>query len=283
MLTPRFAPTNLHTVRKITCGGTTPDFPHVTRWKGYIMKRRSSWFIPVLALGGLLSVGAERAMAQFANGNFETGSFSSWGLTTPSNPTTVVTTAPTGSFAAFSNGTNQAVLVAGTATPDQLASQLTAGNSLGYTFSSTDFGTQFGQTVGDGQVIFQQFSGTGPVSFQFGWDNAEGLGQTTFNDGVLVFLDGTWTVLRRAATAASDTAYNTFTSPSLSSGNHFIAVGVFNVTDTSVDSRLMLDNFSISAAGVPEPSTLVLLGGLAVGLAAYRPVVRRFKGRRSAK
>lgn len=240
------------------------------------MKHRSSWLVPVLAVCGLLSVGADRAFAQVVNGNFETGTLSGFGVVTGS--TAGVTTTPGGSFAGYSNGTNQAILTAGIAPFGTIATQLTAGNSLGYTFTTTNF-TNLTQSTGstqDGSVIFQQFTGSGPLTFIFGFDNQEGVG-SGFHDVLFTFVDGTFTVLRDANNNPTDTAYSTFTSPSLPSGSHFVVVGVLNGGDNAVSSRGIFDNFSISGASVPEPTTVVLLAGVALGAVAYRPIKRRIK------
>src|SRR5262249_16176702 len=113
--------------------------------------------------------------------------------------------------------------------------------------------------------------GENRVRFNYGWDSAEGTGDSFHTDAMFVYLDGTFTVLRNNS-QLDDSSYQTFTSPVLAPGQHFIAVGVMNGGDGSVDSSAIFDNFSV---GVPEPSTLAL-GSIAL-LGLYRPMRRQIK------
>jgi len=234
------------------------------------------WVVPVIALSGLLSLGTNRAMAQFTNGNFETGDFTGWTVVTGSQAT--VTNAPGSPFDVYATTFN-ALLTNGTATSSTIASEMTNGNTLGLTITTAQLDALTApDPVGDGAVIFQTFTGSGTLTFNFGFANAEGTGGG-FHDALFVYLDGTFTKLRDADVDEDDTAYATFTVNGLASGTHFIAVGAVNAGDGLVDSQGIFDNFSISGSSVPEPSAFLLLGGLAVAAVGYRPIKSRLKRR----
>jgi hypothetical protein len=240
------------------------------------MKFRSTWLTPLLALCGVLSIGVDRASAQFVNGNFETSSLSGWGVVTGSQA--VVSTDPPSvgnGTIEVNNGTNQAVLSAGTASSATIAAELTAGNSLGFTYTAAQFDALTSpRLVGDGAVIFQQVTTTGgTLSFEWAFGNSEGVGGT-FQDTLFAIVDNTFFDLRDANVDASDTAYQTF-NLSVSAGSHFVVVGVLNAGDSVADSQGAFDNFTVPAA-VPEPTTWVLMASLAVA-GLYRPASRRVK------
>jgi hypothetical protein len=242
------------------------------------MKFRSTWLTPLLALCGVLSVGVDRASAQFVNGNFETSSLTGWGVVTGSGAV-VSTDPPTVGDGTLlvNNGTNQAVLSAGTASAATIAAELTAGNSLGFTYSAAQFDALTSpESVGDGAVIFQQINTTGGnLSFQFAFGNAEGTG-FGFTDTLFAIVDNTFFDLRDANVDPSDSAYQTF-NLNVSAGSHFVVIGVLNSVDNAVDSQGAFDNFTVPAA-VPEPTTWALLTGLSIA-GLYRPVSRRIKAR----
>jgi hypothetical protein len=215
----------------------------------------------------------DRAAAQIINGNFETGNFNGWGVVTLSNA--VVTTAPGGTVA--SNGTNQAVLTLGiVADIFSISNELTAGNTLGYTFTPANWHALTApQGCFEGSVAFQQFtSSAGTLSFNFAFENNEDPSDP-YHDTLFFYLDGTFYDLRDANVDPTDTIYASF-STSISNGQHFAVFGVLNPVDNLWNSRGVFDNFFAPAASVPEPTTWALLGATVMaGLVALSRWRRR--------
>src|SRR5262245_33264513 len=121
------------------------------RSEGTMRPASFRFLLVVLAALGFVN----RAAAQIINGNFESGTFNGWGVVTLSNA--VVTNAPGGTVA--SNGTNQAVVTLGiVADIFSISSQLTASNTLGYTFQPSNWHALTApQGCFEGSVVFQQF------------------------------------------------------------------------------------------------------------------------------
>ena len=74
----------------------------------------------------------------------------------------------------------------------------------------------------------------------------------------------------------SETGFQTFSCTIQTAGTYTLGVGAVNVGDTSVEFGLLVDNFVLTSAAVPEPSSLFLSGIGALGLL----VIHAWKNRR---
>jgi plastocyanin len=215
-----------------------------------------------------LAVATASAQANFINGNFETGTFAGW---TTTGITGVVGTfsnvpPPGGAFQGAAQ-TNGGVAVAGLETFFGLAP--------GSIAASTGVGTP---TNGSGfqQTITIQ---TGDrLTFSWEFVTNEGFGDPTFNDAAFVVIANTSTGLANTFSlvgfngALNTTGPQSFEFVFPTEGTYNVGVGVVNKGDTTFNSFILADNFTIST---PVPPT-AYMGLVAAGFAGLGYGRRRF-------
>jgi len=168
-----------------------------------------------------------------------------------------------------------------------LASAANAGSITNGDFETGDFTgwTTFGDTSFDGVDPFAAQSG-GFGAF-FGSDGASGISQmVNLNDGAYVVsfmlslqdsatpnnFSWTWNGVAQAPSFTDTTAfgYQLFTAKVMSSGGSSTIAFTFN----NPQSFWLLDNVDVTAAPVPEPSSVALLGAGGLFLLARRRRLR---------
>jgi hypothetical protein len=202
--------------------------------------------------------------ADFVNGGFETGDFSSWAT---SGDASVV-----GSVGSISppEGTKQARMTNGPGSSSAADLETFLGLSSG-TLSGLGNGT-----ATEGSAIKQTVTADVGDTLTFRWNflTAESTPGDPYNDFAFVsIVPGSTSTLANTHSSFtttdapgfnSMTGYQTFTFTFTSSGSFTVGVGVVDVQDTSTNSGLLVDDFRLSP--VPEPSSLVLLSAGLVGL-----------------
>lgn len=219
---------------------------------------RSTWIL-TLALG-LICFLTGSAQAQFVNGSFETGDFTGW-------TTTGLTSTQTSAFGVTPpNGTFQALGTTNFSTPNATLESF-FGVSAG-AFGALNTHSSTSATEGSG--IQQTITATAGSTISFSWNHLtnELQNDPTFDDLSFVVINGTATLLADswATTVAGpsgyarQTGYQTFSFTVPTTGTYNVGVGVVDMNDTFVDSGLLVDNFVLTGTGVPEPTTVALVG-----------------------
>ena len=229
----------------------------------------------VVSLIGLSSFClANPSYAAIINGGFETDTFTGW--TTIGN--TSIKTAEFGSGPR--EGTYEALVTNSSGSISAPDLETFLGLELG---SLNDLGN--GITT-NGSAVKQTFTANAGDVLTFDWNflkKAEP--DPIFNDFGFVALNSLSTLaspLQSSLVPFADfeqqfdqqTEFQTFSLTIPNTGTYTLGLGVSNVTDTSGDSGLLVDNVSLKP--VPEPSSM--LGTLALGaLGAWSLLKRRYK------
>ena len=188
-----------------------------------------------------LLVNIEPPETELINGNFETGNFDSWDTT----GTTSIQTASFGSGP--TEGTFQALLSTGGAT----TSGANLESFLGLAAGSLD-GLGNGNAT-SGSAIRHTVEVSAGEQISFDWNFLTNEGTPGVNDFAFVSIAGTASELADTnsvfmlspADFNEETGFHTFTHTFGTAGTFTIGVGVTDVSDTVVDSGLLVDDFNI--------------------------------------
>jgi hypothetical protein len=214
-------------------------------------------YVSALLVGLVCHAHAGAQVAQFVNGDFETGDFTGWTVGLTSGGATaqqIVTSFDIDGPGPFTNS---------------LAAQFSAGRATGVT------------TGEHGVTLTQTLSLLGGVTYTFDFDWAATRTITTSNTqgGIFALMVDTTEITRQAAGATSSTTphYGHITGgfTPLTSGNYSIGVWILRPFTVPAPTTLFqtVDNFVLTSTPVPEPSSLVLLA--ASGLLIAKKRLRR--------
>ncbi len=202
------------------------------------------------------------ARAQIVNGGFETGDFTGWqtlGTTSTQNAGFGVIPAE-GNYQALI--TNESLL--GTGIPTAQVESF-----LGLTSGTLD--SLGNGPVTQGSAIVQAITVSAGERLSFSWDfltnefpsssDTNDFAFVTLSQNRVFTLANTFSPLFTSNTPfTSETGYETFSYTFATQGTYSLGVGVVDVGDTFISSGVLVDNFRLSAAAVPEPRSLILLG-----------------------
>jgi MYXO-CTERM domain-containing protein len=230
------------------------------------------------------------------NGGFETGNFTGW--QTIGDALVVDAsfgTPPAGSYQALvtnAPGNVGELLHPGTFSGTPSVFSLDSFMGLP-TFSIALFGAVLfpGGLVTEGSAIKQSFDASAGDVVSFRWNYITNDGPCC--DFAFIVLDGTLSFLASAKGSQlfnsslpffhTETGYNLFATSIPTDGTHTIGIGVVDVTDQSVNSAVLLDNFLVTivveppgSSAVPEPPAWLLMG---LGLLVLRRFYERPKSR----
>jgi hypothetical protein len=245
------------------------------------------------------------AQADLINGGFETGDFTGWstagdtlvvdasllGIPPPAgNFQALITNAPAlfipGGHAESYSGVPSIGAYSGVpslTSPLEAFLGLPAHSlaNLGQTLPLVANGTPI-----EGSEIWLSFSasaGGDILSFRWNYSTSDCCGSPS--DFAFAVLDGNLFLLASAASPflASNTPFflsesgYQFFATTLTPGAHYIGIGVVDTWDSTVNSAVLVDNFSVTK--VPEPASLLLLGLGLIGVARVGCKITRYASR----
>jgi len=232
-----------------------------------------------MALTAALLAGAQAFAAPLQNGDFGTGTLSSWTVTGNTSAQNVLAgAAPSGNpFQAFIGNVGTSVYAFG---PGVAAPAASLNSALGLAPGALDtlkLGGDAG-SVAFGSAIQQSFSANAGDQLHFNWNFlSDETSNPAGNDFAFLLLDGNLHRIANTFTPSgitttvftNETGYQSLSAVIPTSGVHTIAFGVVDVNDGFGASAVLIDNVRIAA--VPEPGSVVLM---LAGLAMVAGVVR---------
>ena len=225
------------------------------------------FLVSALSITGLMSIAApsDAVTLNGFNGSFGTA-------------TTIGDATIQGAFAGGpTEGSGQALITTGaSAVSAQGALEAFIGINSGNLDNGSGFGAQ------DGSAINQTFSAAAGATISFNWNFLTNETAGGNNDYAFVIIDRVSsslpTILADVTNAITPTSpfsfqttFNTFTSAPLTAGTHTISFGVVDIDDTTGNSGLLVDNFTVTAVPFEfSPAAGLLALGVLFGVDRLR-------------